>query len=59
MLSDKSLKLLNEFKYLGSSISFTERNSNIHTATVKIAIDKLLIIWKSDLPDKIKQFSLA
>ena len=42
----KILKLVDQFTYLGSSISSTE--STIYD------IDRLLIIWKSDLFNKIK-----
>ena len=48
-LSSKPLKLVDQFTYLGSNISSTESDVNIH------AIDWLLIIWKSDISDKIKQ----
>ena len=41
--------------YLGNSVSSTEIDVNICLAKVYIVINRLLIIWKSDLPDKIKQ----
>ena len=41
--------------YFGSSISSTESDVNILLKKVLTAIDSLLIIWKSDLSDKIKQ----
>ena len=55
-LNCSSLKLVDKFTYLGSSVSSTE------TATTKAwtAIDRLSFIWKSDLTDKIKRsFFLA
>ena len=49
------LKLIDKFMNLGSSISSTESDANIHQAKVRSAIDRLSIIWKSDLSNKIKQ----
>ena len=46
------LKLVDKFIYLGSSISTTE--NYINSWLVK-AIDKLLVIWKSHLSDKIRR----
>ena len=48
------LKLLDKFTYLGSSISSTERAIKMRIVKVWTAIDRLSIIWKSDLSDKIK-----
>ena len=42
-------------KYLGSNISSTESNVNVHISEAWTAIDRLTTIWKSDLSDKIKQ----
>ena len=53
-LSSNSLKLVDQFTYLGSYISLTKSDVNIHIGKVWIAIDKLSIIWKSDFIDKIK-----
>ena len=51
------LKLVDKlFTYLGSSISSTENNINTWLAKAWTAINRLLVIWKSDLTDKIKQF---
>ena len=47
-------QLLDKFIYLGSSISSTESDVNIHIGKVWTAINRLLTIWKSDLFDKIK-----
>ena len=53
-----TLKLVDKFTYLGSSVSSTETDVNIRLAKVWTAIDRLLIIWKSDLSDKIKRYFL-
>ena len=42
-----SLKLVDKFTYQGSSVSSTEKD--IDTRLTKAAIDKISIIWKSDL----------
>ena len=54
-LNSGSLKLVDKFMYLGSSISYTESDVNFHLAKAWTAIDRLLIICKSDLSDKIKR----
>ena len=53
-LNGKPLKFVDQFIYLSSNISSTESNVNICIGKVRTAIDRLLIIWKSDLSDKIK-----
>ena len=53
-LNSSSLKLVDKFTYLGSSVSSTKTDINMWLAKAWTAIDKLLIIWKSDLTDKIK-----
>ena len=53
-LKDGSLKLVDKFTYLGSSVSSTESDINMRQAKAWSAIDRLSIIWKSDLSDKIK-----
>ena len=53
-----SLKPVDKFTYLGSSVSSTEKKTkNIDTRLTKswTAIDKLSIIWMSDLTDKMKR----
>ena len=52
-LNDGSLKLVDKFPYLGSSISSTGIDINICLTKAWTAIDWLSIIWKSDLSDKI------
>ena len=53
-LNGSSLKLIDKFTYLGSSVSSTEMGINAQQAKAWTAIDSLSIIWKSDLTDKIK-----
>ena len=53
-LGDSSLKLVNKFTYLGSSVSSTEKDIDTRLTKAWTAIDKLSVIWKSDLTDKIK-----
>ena len=56
-LNGKFLKLVDHFTYLGSNILSTESNVNIRIVEAWTAIDRLWIIWKSDLSDKIKRKS--
>ena len=44
-----TLKLVNQFIYLGSNFSSTKRDVNIHLAKAWTTIGGLSIIWKSDL----------
>ena len=53
-LNGSSLKLVDKFTFLGSSVSSTETDIDMRLAKVLIAIDRLLVIWKSDLTDKMK-----
>ena len=50
-----SLKLIDKFSYLGSSISSTEKDIDTRLTKACTAIDRLSIIWKSDLTDKMKR----
>ena len=50
-----SLKQVDKFTYLGSSASSTEKDINTRLAKVWAAIDRLSIVWKSNLTDKIKR----
>ena len=54
-LSGKLLKLVDQITYLSSNISSTENDVNICIGKAWTATDKLLIIWKSDLSNEIKQ----
>ena len=49
-----SLKLVDKFTYLGSSISSTETDIDTQLTKAWTAINRLSVIWKSDLTDKIK-----
>ena len=50
-----SLKLVDKFTYLGSSVSSTEKDIDTRLAKAWTAIDRLSVIWKSDLTDKMKR----
>ena len=54
-LNSSSLKLVDKFTYQISSVSSTEKDINTRLVEAWIAIDRLSVIWKSDLTDKIKQ----
>ena len=49
------LKLVDKFTYLGSSISSTEKDIDTRLTKAWTAINRLSIIWKSDLTDKMKR----
>ena len=53
-LNSSSLKLVDKFTYLGSSISSIETDIDTQLAKAWTTIDQLFVIWKSDLTDKIK-----
>ena len=53
-LNGRPLKLVDKFTYLGSNISSTESDVNINLAKTWTAINRISIIWKSDLSDEIK-----
>ena len=54
-LDGTSLKLVDKFAYLGSSVSSTEKDIDARLTKAWTAIDRLSIIWKSDLTDKMKR----
>ena len=54
-LEENSLKLVDKFTYRGSSVSSTEKDIDMRLTKVWKALDKLSIIWKSDLTDKMKR----
>ena len=59
-LDGTPLKLIDKFTYLGSSVSSTEKDIDTRLMKAWTAIDRLSIIWKSDLTDKMKRsFFLA
>ena len=50
-----SLKLVDKFTYQESSVSSTKKEIDMRLTKAWTAIDKLSIIWKSDLTDKMKR----
>ena len=50
-----SLKLVDKFTYQGSSVSSTEKDIDMRLAKAWTANDRLSVIWKSDLTDKMKR----
>ena len=54
-LDGTSLKLVDKFTYLGSSVSSTEKDIDMRLTKAWTAIDSLSIKWKSDLTDKMKR----
>ena len=54
-LDGTSLKRVDKFTYLGSSVSSTKKDIDTRLTNAWTAIDKLLVIWKSDLTDKMKR----
>ena len=54
-LDGTSLKLVDKFTYLGSCVTSTEKDIDKRITKAWTAIDKLSIIWKSDLTDKMKR----
>ena len=54
-LDGTSLKLVDKFTYLGSSVSSTEKDIDTRLTKAWTAINRLSIIWKSNLTDKIKR----
>ena len=54
ILDGTSLKLIDKFTYLGSSVSSPEKDIDTQPTKAWTAIDRLSIIWKSDLTNKMK-----
>ena len=54
-LDGASLRLVDKFTYLGSSVSSTENDIDTRLTKAWTVIDRLSIIWKSDLTDKMKR----
>ena len=54
-LDGTSLKLVDKFTYLGSSVSSTEKDIDTRLTKAWTAIDRLSNIWKSNLTDKMKR----
>ena len=53
-LDGTPLKLVDRFTHLGSNVSSTEKDIDTRLTKAWTAIDRLLIIWKSDLTEKMK-----
>ena len=54
-LNGNSLKLVEKFTYPGSRVSSTETDINTQQAKAWSAVDRLLVVWKSNLTDKINR----
>ena len=54
-LNGSTLKLVDKFTYLGSSVSSTRTGINTRLTKACTAILRLSVIWKSDLTDKMKR----
>ena len=54
-LGGSSLKLGDKFTYLGSNVSSTKKDIDTRLTKAWTAIDRLLVIWKPDLTDKMKR----
>ena len=54
-LDGTPLKLVDKFTYLGSSVASTEKDIKTRLTKARTAINRLSIIWKSDLTDKMKR----
>ena len=54
-LNGCALKLVDKFNYLGCSVSSTETDIDTQLAKAWIVIDRLSVVWKSDLADKMKR----
>ena len=54
-LDGTSLKLVDKFTYLGSNVSSNKKDINTRLTKAWTVIDRLSIIWKSNLTDKMKR----
>ena len=54
-LNGSSLKLVDKFTYQGSSVSSTKTDIDTRLTKAWTANDRLLVIWKSNLTDKMKR----
>ena len=54
-LDGTPLKLVDKFTYLGSNVESTEKDIDTRLTKAWTAINRLSIIWKSDLTDKMKR----
>ena len=53
-LNGRSLKVMDKFTYLRSSVSSIKNDINTRLAKAWTAINRLSVIWKSDQPNKLK-----
>ena len=59
-LNDSTLKLVDRFTYLGSSMSSNKTDIDTQLTKIWRVINRLSVIWKSDLTDRMKRsFFLA
>ena len=54
-LGGSPLKLVDNFTYPGSSVSSIGKDIDMRLAKAWTAINRLSVIWKSDLTDKMKR----
>ena len=54
-IKGSSLKLMDKFTYQGCDVSSTDKDINTRLANPSTGIDKLSVIWKSDLSDETKR----
>ena len=54
-LNGSFLKLVDKFTYQGSSVSSTETDIDTRLTKAWTAINRLSVIWQSDLTDKMKR----
>ena len=54
-LNSSSLKLVDKFTHLGSGVSSTKTDIPMRLAKAWTAINRLSVIWKSDLTDEMKR----
>ena len=54
-LDGTPLKLVDKSTYLGSSVASTEKDIDTRLTKAETAINRISIIWKSDLTDKMKR----
>ena len=50
-----ALKLVNKFTYLGSRVSSSEKDIDTQLAKAWTAMNRVSVIWKSDMTDKMKR----
>ena len=55
-LNDSSLKLVDKITYQGNRVLSTKTDINTLLAKARTDIDRLSVIWRSNLTDKMKRF---